>query len=215
MTSEALVGKDRIKIDGDCTVEIARQADGVWQLSFLDGSGKRLVAPEPEQVKAESIGSDFIVRVLTVAKGPDANTLTATGKTELANYARISVDKGGAWKTQYALLTNTETPTAPIGPNGGPIMDMGHDSFIELAVNPDKPWDLTFYEEKDEVDAPNPSIILVEALKGDGTVANLEVAAGPKPSMLVASGPTHKTTRVRLLWAHGDHFHRREFNLPD
>jgi hypothetical protein len=32
--------------------------------------------------------------------------------------------------------------------------------------------------------------------------------------MLMALGPTEGTTRVRLLWAHGDHYHRREFNLP-
>lgn len=213
MTGEALVGKDQIKIDANCTVEIHRQADGVWQLSFLDGSGKASNAPEPDQVKAESIGSDFVVRVLAIARKDD-KTLTATGKTELANYARVSVQKDGSWKTQYALLADTETPKAPVGPSGGPMMDMGHDSFIELAVNPNKPWELIFYEETEIVDAPAPSIILVEALKGDGSVANLDVAAGPKPSMLVASGPTDQTKRVRLLWAHGDHYHRREFNLP-
>lgn len=213
MTGEALVGKDQIKIDENCIVEISRPGDGVWQLSFLDGAGNAQKAPEPDQVKAESVDSGFIVRVLSVARKGDG-TLTATGKTEAANYARISVLRDGAWKTQYKLLANTETPTAPLGPNGGPMMDMGHDSFIELAINPNNPWELTFYEETEEVDAPSPEIILVEALKDDGSVANLDVAAGPKPSMLLASGPTDKVTRVRFLWAHGDHFHRREFNLP-
>ena len=115
MTGEASVGKDQIKIDEDCIVEINREGEGVWQLSFRDGAGNAKKAPEPDQVKAESVDSGFIVRVLAVASKDD-NTLTATGKTDAANYARISVERDGAWKTQYKLLANTETPTAPLPP---------------------------------------------------------------------------------------------------
>lgn len=209
------VATDTIVVDAACTVAIHRQPDGVWQVRFLDASGKPAKAPDVTDAKVESIGDDFIVRVLTVTKGADDSTLTATGKTERANYARVSVQRNGVWSVKYALLKNTQTPVAQTGPKGGPMVDMGHESYIEVTARKDKPWELTFYEgPTDEVNAPSPSIILVEVLRPDGTIGHLDVQAGPKPSMLLASGPTDNTTRVRLLWQHADHFHRREFNLP-
>ena len=160
------------------------------------------------------IGSDFIVRVLAVSQDDENDAIVATGITELANFARISVLRNHEWNTKYQLLQNTKTPEIPISAGGLPIVDMGHSSHIEVSTSHNAFWELHFYKNGDKVDQPSPEIIQVEALKGDGTICNLQVSAGPRPSTLVASGSIADTTRMRLLWAHGDHFHRREFNLP-
>lgn len=214
MTDMTVIGTDRIVISDDCSADIVRFVDGTWKVFFLDGEGRTMNAPHHSEVVVESIGSDFIVRVLAVSRDDESDAIVATGITELANYARISVVRDHKWNTRYQLLNNTKTPEIPVNSRGLPIVDMGHDSFIEVSIENDELWELIFYKNDDEVDAPNPKIIQVEALKGDGTVCNLQVTRGSKPSMLVASGSIEDTTRIRLLWAHGDHFHRREFNVP-
>src|SRR5690349_8989032 len=98
-----------IDVENGYVTEVLPQPDGSWQVKFLNRDLKPVPAPDVDVPKItgitiEAIGADKIVRTLVPAKGPDANTLVATGKTQNAEYARIHMSRGGHWAARYGLL---------------------------------------------------------------------------------------------------------------
>lgn len=100
-------GGSLIDMGDGLQVEVAPGGFGRWQLAFAD-KGKPTTAPPIDDIKAESIHSDGLVRALTLAAGTEPSALFAIGRVNDATHVRLSVTRGGRTLTRAAPVMPAE-----------------------------------------------------------------------------------------------------------
>lgn len=189
-------------------VQLSPVGTGRWQLAFSEAGKPDDKAPPTDEIKIEAIDQEGMVHPLMVVAGPNGSTVAASGRTENAQRARIMVMHGTHFHTREVGVPGAKALGVVPGPNGGSLIDMGHDNPVEVTPVGEGRWQLHFLARE----APPPAEVQVEAICGrceESQVRELLVVPGPDAKTLIASGRTQDCTHIRLALVHGDHFHTR------
>lgn len=205
------VKQERFKLADNRFMDIERRDDDGWLIAFSDHNGTPLPVPGPFSIEASS--SDRIVRNLKLSPGERPATINADGWVEFATHARIALETAEGLLRRQFRLSDAPIVGADRGPLGGEAVDMGHGASVELLRQSTGDWSIVFYEDGVEATAPEASLITVEIVDAAGDVQVFPTRGGEKPTVLVAKISGIVPARVRLAWSHGDHAHRREFDL--
>lgn len=190
-------------------VRLFDRGEGRWELLFSLEERGPTAAPPVSEIKVDAIARNGQVRSLTVVGGPGDSSAIASGRTDDAHRARIMVWHGNHFHTREVDVPGSEPVAVTIGARGGSMIDMGHDSLVEVTpANPGQ-WQLSFIKKGAQDVAPATDDVKAEAIVADGRVRALTIMAGSQPSTLLAVGNLDDATHVRLAVMHGDHYHTR------
>ncbi|MCM2477299.1 hypothetical protein HGO38_27995 [Rhizobium sp. CG5] len=205
------VKPERFKLTDNQFVHIERRDDDGWVIAFSDRNGTTL--PTPGAFSVEASSSDHVVRTLKLAPGERPDTTNASGWVEFATHARIALETENGLLLRQFRLSGTSEVAADRGPLGGEAVDMGHGASVELLRQSTDHWSIVFYEDGVETATPEASLITVEIIDDKGDVQVFPTRDGENPTVLVTDISCIVPARVRIAWSHGDHAHRREFDL--
>lgn len=211
--SDTIAHAERIDLAEDWKIGLTRQDDDSWLIAFADAAGTARPVLVPA-LSVEAISSDQIVRNLKLRPAGASGAIVAEGWVEFATHARISVlTPEGALRIQHRFA-DAPAVLADVGPRGGFLTDMGHGANVEVVKQGASGWLLVFYEGGAEGPAAPESLISLEVIDRDGNISTFAAEKTSDPSALVVNTVDANPVRLRVCWSHGDHAHRREFDLP-
>ncbi len=187
-------------------VRVSDEGDGRWRLWF-EGE-----APALDAVEVQAIGRNGQCHPMRMFPGPAPGTLFASGPTEKAYRIRITVDHGGSVHKRDVRLPETAGYRLAIGPQGGTLISMGHDSYVEVVPTEADRLTISFRDKDGRTGAPPVADVRAEVI-GDPSerdqVRDLAVLPGDDPHSLVLQGPIDGAGYLRLAVMMGDHYHTR------
>jgi hypothetical protein len=204
---------DRMTLAENWIADIVRIDEDSWQIAFLDASGVARPIAVPS-LSVEAISSDQIARNLKLRPGAAPNHVVAEGWVEFATHARITIAAPSGAVLRQHRFADAPVIAADAGPKGGFLADMGHGAHVEVlrAGGPD--WSLVFYNGGAECPAPGAEAITLDTVDHEGRVQTFAASPSAEGSTLRVNTGDARPVRLRVSWAHGDHAHRREFDLP-
>jgi hypothetical protein len=187
-------------------IQLSDEGDGRWKLAF-NGT-----APALATIEVQAIGRNGQCHPMKMFPGPTASEVFASGPIEKAYRARIVVGQGdGAHKRDIRLPGTADYPLTT-GRNGGTLISMGHDSYVEVLPNGAQRWKITFLDKDALTSVPPIADVKAEAIAAPSAqdqVRDLKVLPGDDAHSLFLEGKVADADYLRLAVIMGDHYHTR------
>ncbi|MGA0542209.1 hypothetical protein [Neotabrizicola sp. VNH66] len=211
--SDATMQIERLNLGQDWRADILRQDEDSWLILFTDLAGMPR-AVDCGALQVEAISSDQIARNLKLRPGATPGTVVGEGWVEFATHARISLTTPEGRLSRQHRFPDAPVVTADRGPRGGFMTDMGHGAQVEIIGQGGPVWGLVFYNGGAEGPAAPAELITLESIDAEGRIEVFAAEPTAVVTTLSVSTGDAQPVRLRLAWSHGDHAHRREFDLP-
>lgn len=185
--------------------------DGRWKLSFSHADAPA-AAPALDAITVEAIGRNGQCHAMKMFPGSQGSEVYASGPTDKAYRARIIVRHGDHTHKRDVRVPGTADYPLTLGANGGTLISMGHDSYIEVLPAGAERLKITFFDK--DVPTGVPPIADVKAdVIGDPAepdqVRDLVALKGEDAHSLYLQGKIADASYLRLAVIMGDHYHTR------
>jgi hypothetical protein len=187
-------------------IAMSDEGDGRWKLDFDKP------APALDAIQVEAIGRNGQCHAMKMFPGPSDSEVYASGPTEKAYRARITVSHGDHTHRRDVRVPDTADYPLTTGTHGGTLISMGHDSFVEILPQGDDRWKITFLDKEVLTRVPPVADVKAEAIGApteDEQVRELAVLPGDDAHSLLLRGKVAGADYLRLAVMMGDHYHTR------
>jgi hypothetical protein len=188
------------------TIQLSDEGDGRWKLAF-NGA-----APTLETIEVQAIGRNGQCHPMKMFPGPKPSEVFASGPIEKAYRVRIVVGSGERAHRRDIRLPGTADYPLATGRNGGTLISMGHDSYVEVLPKGAQRWKITFLDKDVLTRVPPIADVKAEAIaapSAEDQVRDLKVVPGDDPHSLFLEGKVADADYLRLAVIMGDHYHTR------
>lgn len=197
-------------------VILTDEGEGRWKLAFRQ-DGRDAPAPPLDEIMVEAIDPRGQCYEFKMFRGPSPSEVYASGPTEDACRARVSVVHGAHAHRREVTIPGAPDFGTAVGANGGTLISMGHHSFVEVLPQEADRWKLSFFKKQAVTAAPAIDDVKAEAIGDEtasGQINDLTVLPGNDDSSLFLAGRLRDARFLRLSVMMGEHYHTRAVPIP-
>ena len=205
-TATAHPGTLTIDMGGGTRIALSDEGEGRWKLAFNEA------APPLDSIEVQAIARNGQCHRMKMFPGAGAREVYASGPTEKAYRVRVAIRHEDHDHTRDLRLPGTGNYAVSLGRQGGTLISMGHDSFVELLPQGNGRWRISFFDKEMPAAVPAIADVKAEAIAGPDAhdqVRALSVLPGDNPHSLFLVGKVADADHLRLAVMMGDHYHTR------